>query len=165
MSDFDKLTDEELRALFQVDPSAAPINPWHPKFDNTPKGKEIRMRYEAANPTLAAGLKSKAPGFNLSARAEMYNRGLIELDQSIHEELMSVDPAYRKQKEASTADWEAKMLREMDNKVRELQAARGQDPDEVQVINPHLAGRHFKGYAEQVNLEARRERNWQQQGN
>ena len=126
MSDFEKLTDEELKVLFQVDPSAAPVNPWHPKYD-TPKGKEIRMRFEASNPTVAAGLKQKAPGFSISARAEMYNRGLIELDKGIHEELMSNDPVYRKQKQANAADWEVKMLAKMQSEAEKMAESRGAD--------------------------------------
>ena len=136
MSDFEKLTDEELKVLFQVDPSAAPVNPWHPKYD-TPKGKEIRMRFEATNPAVAAGLKSKAPGFNLSARAEMYNRGLIELDKGIHEELMSVDPVYRKQKEANAADWERRMLESMQSEAEKMAEARGAD------LNSKIGIQHY----------------------
>ena len=128
MTDFEKLTNDELKALFQVDPSASPVNPWHPKFD-TPKGKEIRMKLEATNPMVAASLRSKAPGFTLSARAEMYNRGLIDLTKEIHEELMTGDPVYRKQKETDASDWEAKMLRDMDSQADKMSEARGVDPN------------------------------------
>ena len=127
MADFDKLNDEELKALFSIDPSAAPVNPWNPKFSDTPKGKSIRMQFEARHPVLAAGLKSRAPGFNLSARAEMYNRGLIPLDREVHEELMHCDPLYRQQKEANQKAEEERILAEWDKKADELAAQRGFD--------------------------------------
>lgn len=162
MSDFEKLTDEELKVLFQIDPSAAPVNPWHPKYD-TPKGKEIRMRFEATNPTVAAGLKQKAPGFSISARAEMYNRGLIELDKSIHEELMSVDPMYRKMKEANTADWEARMMREMESEAEKMAEKRGVDLNSkihAGNFDPKFAGYWRDQQAQQLlEEEMRREGN------
>ena len=155
MSEFEKLTDDELKALFQVDPSAAPINPWHPRFDNTPKGKEIRIRYEAEHPTLAAGLKQKAPGFNLSARAEMYNRGLIQLDQQIHDELMASDPTYRIQRESNQQAWEQKMINEMEAEASKAAAARGVDLDSklhAGNFNPKFA-KYWRDQQQQQLLE------------
>ena len=148
------------------------LNPAHMQakncFDPTLKGPRadtVRMWIQENKPAYAAESREKFGEHTLSMAAAAFNAGVGERTNAVHQELLENSSVYQKQYEANVKANEERILREMDNKVRELQVARGQDPDEVQVINPHLAGRHFKGYAERVNLDARRERNWQQQGN
>lgn len=160
------LTDEELTALIAVDPTADPVNPWNPKYDNTPRGKDIRYRYEMANPDLAAGLKSKAPNVQLSAQALAYERGLVPLTEAIHTEMMEKSLTYRQQQQSKSDEyWKGVEERQMQG-AREL-AARNGNPDptlDQQPHNPALGGRHFHGYFENLNEVAARERAAQEQG-
>ena len=166
ISEIPALTDEELTALVAIDPTAEPTNPWHPKFDNTPRGKDIRYRYEMTNPDLAAGLKSKAPNVQLSAQALAYERGLAPLTEAVHNELMDKSLTYRQQHESRKAEyWKGVEERQAEG-AKELAAQNGNpDPNqEQQPYNPALGGRHFNRYFEGLNQEAARERAAQQQG-
>ena len=159
------LTDEELTALVAIDPTAEPTNPWHPKFDNTPRGKNIRRNYEMANPELAAGLKSKAPNVQLSAQALAYERGLTQLTEAVHNEMMEKSITYRQQRQSNSDEYWKGVEERMLQGAREA-AARNGNPDptlDQQPHNPALAGRHFRGYFENLNEVAARERAAEQQ--
>ena len=137
------------------------VNPNDPRVASTPGAQFCLSFLEKNYPIEAAEFKSMSEGFESSLQAVMYDLGEIELTKEIHEEKLATDPVYLQQKQANAADWEKSMLVKMENEVRERQLSRGEDPDEVQVVNPHLMGSKFRNYAENLNLEARRERNAQ----
>ena len=139
--------------------SLKPINPFRSDM-KSPTAQTIQMWLRENRPELAARMSGNS-GHEFSLAATAAELGLRQHDAKSHQEMMENSEVYAKQKKADAADWEARMLKEMDNKVREIQVSRGQDPDEVQVVNPHLMGSKFRNYAENLNLEARRERNAQ----
>lgn len=151
--------------------NALGLNPAHMQAKNCmdptlkgPRAEMVRMWMQENKPAYAAESREKFGEHTLSMAAAAFNAGVGERTNAVHQELLENSSVYQRQYEANVKANEERLLKEMDNKVRELQVARGIDPDEVQVINPALAGK-FSSYAEQVNLDARRERNWQQQGN
>ena len=164
---FQSLNQRQCQALQALEryrgSSLQNANPFEPRFADTPAGKSAREFLETKYPMEAAEFRQMVEGFAPSLQAVMYDQGWVEKTKEIHEEKMSTDPMYRQQWEANVKAEEERILKDMDDKVREIKLARGEDPDEVQVVNPHLMGRHFKNYGEQLNLDARRERNWQQQ--
>ena len=139
--------------------SLKPINPFRSDM-KSPTAQTIQMWLRENRPELAARMSGNS-GHQFSLAATAAEMGLRQHDAKSHQEMMENSEVYAKQKKADAADWEARMLKEMDDKVREIQVARGQDPDEVQVVNPNLVDRKFRNWAENVNDEARRERNAQ----
>jgi hypothetical protein len=134
-------------------------------FDPTLKGPRadtVRMWMQEHHPAYAAESREKFGEHTLSMAAAAYNAGVGERTNAVHQELFQNSSVYQKQYEANVKANEERILADMENKVREARISRGEDPDAVEVINPHLAGRHFRGYAERVNLEARQERNAKQ---
>ena len=121
MSFFDSCTDEQLRALKKAESfykiKLQDGNPYDPRFDDTPAGKNIRTHLETEHPDIAAEFKSASAGFSKSLDAVMYSKGLKDLTPQIHEELMSADPLYRKQKLADAKAWEEKMLADMEEQA------------------------------------------------
>ena len=166
---FQSLNQRQCQALQALEKfrgsSLQNANPFEPRFADTPAGKSAREFLESKFPMEAAEFRSMVEGFAPSLQSVMFDNGWVENSAEIHAEKMSTDPLYRAQREQSQKAEEERLLREMDAAANKLAESRGVtiDPDDVQVMNPALAGR-FANYAEQVNLEARRERRWAQEG-
>ena len=160
------LQNDELQALLDAAnalkiPAASlkPVNPFRSDL-KSPTAQTIQLWLRENRPEMAARLSGNS-GHEFSLAAVAAERGLRQHDAESHREMLENSEIYAKQKKSEAADFEARMLKEMDDKVREAKLARGEDPDEVQVVNPHLMGSKFRNYAENLNLEARRERNAQ----
>ena len=165
----DGLTTEELKAVFdsakslKLDPAKLKdVNPFDRDL-KTPVSEALRMHLQEHHPVIAAQLSSKS-GYRRSLAAACFEAGIGEKTNAVHEELMENNPLYVQQFKANQQSEEERM-REMDQAADKLAKARGvvKDDDDVQVMNPAMAGR-FANYAEQVNLQARRERRWAQEG-
>ena len=163
-----ELQKDELQAL--LDASAAlkipadslkPINPFRSDM-KSPTAQTIQMWLRENRPDVAARMSGNS-GHVFSLAATAAEMGLRQHDAKSHQEMMENSEIYAKQKKADAADWEKSMLQKMESEAQAMQEKRGVviDPDDVQVMNPAMAGK-FANYAEQVNLEARRERNARQ---
>lgn len=162
-----ELQKEEIQALLDAAnalkipaDSLKPINPFRSDM-KSPTAQTVQMWLRENRPEIAARMSGNS-GHVFSLAATAAEMGLRQHDAKSHQEMLENSEIYAKQKKAEAADWEKSMLAKMENEVREAKLARGEDPDEVQVLNPHLMGRNFRNYAERVNLEARRERNARQ---
>jgi len=160
-SEIPALTDAELTQLIAIDPTADPVNPWHPRYDNTKRGQNIRARFEMASPELAAGLKGKAPNVQLSAKAAAYERGLIPLDEAIHTEMMDKSLIYRQQFQSKQEDGLKAMEEKMWADAQALAAKNG-NPDPRASYEAQQAGKEMPNFGSGWQADARR-RDWQYQ--
>ena len=158
ISEIPALTDAELTQLVSVDPTAEPTNPWHPKFDNTPRGQNIRRNFEMANPELAAGLKSKAPNVQLSAQALAYERGLAPLTEAVHNEMMEESITYRQQRQSRNEEGLKAAEEKMWADAQAL-AARNGNPDPRAAYEAQQAGTEMPNFGSGWQADARR-RDW-----
>ena len=122
--------------------SLKPVN--HFRHDlKTPTAQSIQVWLRDNRPEIAARMSGNS-GHIFSLAAVAAEMGLREHDAKSHEEMMQHSETYARQGEA--ADWEARMLQEIDDKAMELSRSRGVDPEVTnQKYNPAMTGR-FKSY-------------------
>ena len=130
MSFFDSCSAEQLQALKAAQSFRGEgvrlkdLNPYDPSFDGTAGGESVRTFLEGNYPEAAAAFKSSAEGYSKSIDAVLFDRGLTDLTPAIHAEKMGTDVIYRKQKEAEAADFEKRMLAEMESAADKAYEAR-----------------------------------------
>ena len=133
MSDTD-LGRDEIQALLDAATalqipadSLKPINPFRSDM-KSPTAQTIQMWLRENRPELAARMSGNS-GHVFSLAATAAEMGLRQHDAKSHQEMMENSEIYAKQKKADAADWEARMMREMDSEANKLAQARGYDPD------------------------------------
>ena len=162
-----ELQKDEIQALLDASTalgipatSLKPVNPFRHDL-KTPTAQSIQLWLRENRPEIAARLSGNS-GHIFSLAATAAEMGLREHDAKSHEEMMQHSEVYARQKNAEAADWEARMLKEMEQKSMELATARGVDPDAVnQKYNPAMAGK-FQSYFEALNADAALEHKMQQ---
>ena len=102
--------------------SLKPINPFRSDM-KSPTAQTIQMWLRENRPELAARMSGNS-GHEFSLAATAAELGLRQHDAKSHQEMMENSEVYAKQKKADAADWEARMLKEMDDKVREASGTR-----------------------------------------
>ena len=93
--------------------------------------------------------------FSLAATAA--EMGLRQHDEKSHQEMMENSEVYAKQKKADAADWEARMMREMESEANKMAQARGYDPDSKMGIANYdkRFGKYFNHLTQDQALEER----------
>jgi len=119
----------------------------------------VQAACERLDPAKAARLRLKANPDGISMSTWAAENGLREHDQNTRKNLLQYDETAVIQHQANQKAEDERLTRWMESETRKSQEKRGVmiDPDDVQIMNPALAG-PFAKYAEQVNLDARMER-------
>ena len=107
--------------------SLKPINPFRSDM-KSPTAQTIQMWLRENRPELAARMSGNS-GHQFSLAATAAEMGLRQHDEKSHQEMMENSEVYAKQKKADAADWEARMMREMESEANKMAQARGYDPD------------------------------------
>ena len=105
--------------------SLKPINPFRSDM-KSPTAQTIQMWLRENRPELAARMSGNS-GHQFSLAATAAERGLRQHDAKSHQEMRENSEVYAKQKMADAANWEARMMREMQSEAEKMAESRGVD--------------------------------------
>lgn len=127
------MTDKEIKVLLEaakslsIDPSTLTArNPWSFKGQ---QAQALQIAVEAADPIQAAQWRLDS-GASMSLQTLAAERGLVDHNRATREDLAQHSPAYQKQRAAEAADWEKRMLSDMETKANDMALRRGANPDD-----------------------------------
>ncbi|KZR86262.1 hypothetical protein MITS9509_03501 [Synechococcus sp. MIT S9509] len=119
-----QLSNDELKAVVAVGNQLGlrlPAINLHDLPQDYPRRREILMVFEAIDPTTFVRMgRQSATAQPITAEAELARRGLVEVDQAIHDELMATDADYLQKQREAAVQREQEQLEAMDRMASEM---------------------------------------------
>ena len=116
------------------------LKPVNPFTQQGSRAELIQTAVASINPAQAARWRQEA-GESASLEAAAVRAGLKEMSQSVHQELMQIDPDFITGQEEAKAAWEAKMLHDLEKGAERL----AENRDKQQAAFQRQAGTNTAG--------------------